>query len=112
MRSESSTENAKTNPHRCHKNQRFPEIMENDHQLALSSAGSCTYEVLGDPSRNCSECCSSSREGDTCSCSEGSCLYAEAGEPGMPPHMTPGNGGSSGAGGGIVAPTKLVTQNN
>ncbi|KAH8327288.1 hypothetical protein KR074_009350 [Drosophila pseudoananassae] len=29
-----------------------------------------------------SDCCNSSREGDTCSCSEGSCLYAEAGEPG------------------------------
>ncbi|XP_060653021.1 LOW QUALITY PROTEIN: protein sax-3 [Drosophila nasuta] len=28
-----------------------------------------------------SDCCNSSREGDTCSCSEGSCLYAEAGDP-------------------------------
>ncbi|EDW74310.1 uncharacterized protein Dwil_GK21847 [Drosophila willistoni] len=32
-----------------------------------------------------SDCCNSSREGDTCSCSEGSCLYAEAGEPGPEP---------------------------
>lgn len=32
--------------------------------------------------RNCSECCSNSKDdGDTCSCSEGSCLYAEAGDP-------------------------------
>ncbi|XP_017959892.1 protein sax-3 isoform X1 [Drosophila navojoa] len=32
-----------------------------------------------------SDCCNSSREGDTCSCSEGSCLYAEAGDPVGPP---------------------------
>ncbi|XP_033251435.1 protein sax-3-like isoform X3 [Drosophila miranda] len=37
-----------------------------------------------------SDCCNSSREGDTCSCSEGSCLYAEAGEP-APRHMTAKN---------------------
>ncbi|XP_043641431.1 protein sax-3 isoform X2 [Drosophila teissieri] len=37
-----------------------------------------------------SDCCNSSREGDTCSCSEGSCLYAEAGEPG-PRQMTAKN---------------------
>lgn len=38
--------------------------------------------------RNCSECCSNSKDdGDTCSCSEGSCLYAEAGDPQeLPPH--------------------------
>lgn len=35
--------------------------------------------------RNCSECCSNSKDdGDTCSCSEGSCLYAEAGDPQEP----------------------------
>lgn len=115
MRSESSTENGggKSNSqHRCHNKQRFPEIVENDHQLAQSSAGSCTYEVLGEPMRNCSECCSSSREGDTCSCSEGSCLYAEAGEPGMPPHMTTVGGVGGGAGLAPVVPAKLITQNN
>lgn len=38
--------------------------------------------------RNCSECCSNSKDdGDTCSCSEGSCLYAEAGEPQAPPNV-------------------------
>lgn len=37
-----------------------------------------------------SDCCNSSREGDTCSCSEGSCLYAEAGEP-APRQMTAKN---------------------
>ncbi|XP_073845114.1 roundabout guidance receptor 1 [Musca autumnalis] len=105
MRSESSTENGggggKSSVHRCHNSKsRFPEIIENDHQLANSSAGSCTYEVLGEPMRNCSECCSSSREGDTCSCSEGSCLYAEAGEPGPPPPQPP------------AVPAKLMTQNN
>ncbi|KAM7342001.1 roundabout guidance receptor 1 isoform 2-T7 [Cochliomyia hominivorax] len=103
MRSESSQENGKSSNHRCHnKTNRFPEIMEND-QKSLA-ASSCTYEVLGD-GRNCSECCSSSREGDTCSCSEGSCLYAEAGEPGMPPHM-------SAAGGLTSGPKVIQTQNN
>lgn len=38
--------------------------------------------------RNCSECCSNSKDdGDTCSCSEGSCLYAEAGDPQGPAHL-------------------------
>ncbi|XP_030384550.1 roundabout homolog 2 isoform X2 [Scaptodrosophila lebanonensis] len=34
-----------------------------------------------------SDCCNSSREGDTCSCSDGSCLYAEAGDP-LAPGLT------------------------
>lgn len=106
VRSESSQENGKSGNtgHRCQtgpKLGRFPEIIEND-QKSLA-ASSCTYEVLGEP-RNCSECCNSSREGDTCSCSEGSCLYAEAGEPGMPPHLT--------TAGGLTAGPKLLTQNN
>ncbi|XP_065367067.1 roundabout homolog 2 isoform X1 [Calliphora vicina] len=102
MRSESSQENGKSSSHRCHnKTNRFPEIIEND-QKSLA-ASSCTYEVLGEP-RNCSECCSSSREGDTCSCSEGSCLYAEAGEPGMPPHMS--------AAAALTSGPKILTQNN
>lgn len=103
MRSESSQENGKNSSHRCHNKggNRFPEIMENDQKSIAAS--SCTYEVLGD-GRNCSECCSS-REGDTCSCSEGSCLYAEAGEPGMPPHMTS-------AGGLTSSGPKVITQNN
>lgn len=102
MRSESSQENGKTAGHRCHKTNRFPEIIENDQKSIATS--SCTYEVLGEP-RNCSECCSSSREGDTCSCSEGSCLYAEAGEPGMPPHIAATTQG-------LTAGAKILTQNN
>uniref|UniRef100_W8BH41 Roundabout-2 n=1 Tax=Ceratitis capitata TaxID=7213 RepID=W8BH41_CERCA len=74
----------------------------NGNTSTLGGSSSCGYEVLGDH-RNCSDCCSSSREGDTCSWSDGSCLYAEAGEPGMPP-----SGG--GGGGGVVAAGKLVTQ--
>ncbi|XP_037954600.1 protein sax-3 isoform X2 [Teleopsis dalmanni] len=86
MRSESSQENGKpiTNC-RSQKssNNGYADINETERdQILKNSSASYTYEVLGDH-RNCSDCCSS-REGDTCSCSEGSCLYAEAGEPGMP----------------------------
>ncbi|KAM8711248.1 hypothetical protein ACLKA7_000395 [Drosophila subpalustris] len=49
---------------------------ESENETMLSS-----YELHA---RNyTSDCCNSSREGDTCSCSEGSCLYAEAGDPTM-----------------------------
>ncbi|XP_067632868.1 protein sax-3 isoform X2 [Eurosta solidaginis] len=75
----------------------------NGNTSTLGGSSSCGYEVLGDH-RNCSDCCSS-REGDTCSCSEGSCLYAEAGEPGLPTgnaHLDSSNG--------MVAAGKLVTQ--
>ncbi|XP_049308729.1 protein sax-3 isoform X1 [Bactrocera dorsalis] len=131
LRSESSQEGGKGN-YRCQKqvgggssNGGYADINESterEHMLksvggggcgngntsTLGGSSSCGYEVLGDH-RNCSDCCSSSREGDTCSCSEGSCLYAEAGEPGMPPpnsaHL--GGGGDNRA---VIAAGKLVTQ--
>lgn len=134
MRSESSQEGGKGN-YRCQKrggggssNGGYADINESterEHMLktggggggggcgngntsTLGGSSSCGYEVLGDH-RNCSDCCSSSREGDTCSCSEGSCLYAEAGEPGMPPPNSAHLGGVGGNG-AVVAAGKLVTQ--
>lgn len=129
LRSESSQEGGKGN-YRCQKqvgggssNGGYADINESterEHMLkgvvgggngntsTLGGSSSCGYEVLGDH-RNCSDCCSSSREGDTCSCSEGSCLYAEAGEPAMPlpssAHL--GGGGDNRA---VIAAGKLVTQ--
>ncbi|CAD7078040.1 unnamed protein product [Hermetia illucens] len=64
---------------RCNGNNGFQESDETEREHMLKSTCSC--DISGDTDqRNCSECCSS-RDGDTCSCSESSCLYAEAGEP-------------------------------
>ncbi|XP_055837624.1 roundabout homolog 2 isoform X2 [Episyrphus balteatus] len=83
MRSDSSQEN---NPGKVYMMNRcqaaFPENEESERDRMLKQ---CSYDTTDVEHRNCSDCCSSSREGDTCSCSEGSCLYAEAGEPGPPP---------------------------
>lgn len=54
---------------------------DSEKEVMLKRCG-CNEDNDISEGRNCSECCSNSKDdGDTCSCSEGSCLYAEAGDP-------------------------------
>lgn len=90
LHSDSSTEHS-SSKRSAHRRQQGQQLAQ--HQQQLQQQNSCAesenenmlpgYERQQQPQRNyTSDCgCNSSREGDTCSCSEGSCLYAEAGDP-------------------------------
>lgn len=73
-------------------------IYENDEEVSereqMIANNSLSYPAVSDTDRH-SDCCSSmgDPEGDTCcSCSESSCLYAEAGEPTRQPQIVKANG--------------------
>lgn len=73
-------------------------IYENDEEVSereqMITNNSLSYPAVSDTDRH-SDCCSSmgDPEGDTCcSCSESSCLYAEAGEPTRQPQIVKANG--------------------
>lgn len=86
-------DNIQTSQHQQHHNHHPPSIVcgknthgdgDSEKEVMLKRCG-CNNEPSDNDiseGRNCSECCSNSKDdGDTCSCSEGSCLYAEAGDP-------------------------------
>lgn len=86
------------------------ETTENDQMLGSTTNQNTNYATTVSETDRHSDCCSSVGEGDTCcSCSESSCLYAEAVDPA--PSIAPSQSTSSNQLAKLQVPTPTATQN-